>query len=79
MKDMKFTHLFADMKCPECECINVTTTWETQVVPYGDQGEEISCTVPVRHCQRCKYEWLDYESEEIRDQAVSEVMNRRRH
>lgn len=67
------------MKCPECGCPVVTTTWETQIVPYGSEGEEISCTVPVRHCKACSYEWLDYEAEEIHDQAVSEAMGRRRH
>lgn len=67
-----------DFKCPECNCPNVTTTWETQIFPYGDQGDEVSAVVPVRHCKACSFEWLDYESEEIREQAVSEAMSRRR-
>lgn len=67
------------MMCPECESHNVVTTWETQVIPYGDHGDEVSATVPVRRCKACLTAWLDYESEAIRDRAVSEAMRRGRH
>ena len=57
------------MTCPECNSKKVTTTWEIQVIPYGDEGDEVSANVPVRHCQ-CGFAWLDEMAEEIRDQAV---------
>lgn len=65
--------------CPECGAENVTTTWEIQVIPYGDEGDEISTNVPVRHCKACSFDWLDHEAEDIRDEAVSEAHHRKRH
>jgi hypothetical protein len=53
--------------CPDCAGGPISTkrTDESLWFRSGEDRVELKCNVPVRHCAACKFEFLDYEVEQI--------------
>lgn len=59
------------MKCPLCGSNSTNETNGPQILPEaGVNGEDLIVTVPIGHCEDCKFEWTDHRSEKIRDEAT---------
>ncbi len=61
------THL-----CPNCDAMDIRTTWLEDTFPYGVGAELVQLTarVPLRTCAACGCEYYDEEAEDARHDAV---------
>ena len=59
-------------QCPQCGEYSVTTYWHHDAFKYGsgDAAPVLQVDLPVRRCEPCDYEFLDYEGERLRHEAV---------
>jgi putative zinc finger/helix-turn-helix YgiT family protein len=60
------------LRCPNCECNNVTTTVERETFEYGEgsSAAQLTADVPVRTCANCGFQFTDGQAEEARHDAV---------
>lgn len=60
------------INCAQCESSSVETEWKEENIPYGQDKDcaLLMVNVPVRKCLVCKFEYTDWEAEELRDIAV---------
>lgn len=61
-----------DLSCPECGSKRIVTETVDHRFPYGqeDTAVELSARIPVRRCEECGDEFLDYEAEDLMHEAV---------
>lgn len=67
-----------DYKCPTCDGFQVTKTWREHTFSYGSEDQEFTVEVPVFEChsESCDGpEWMDWESDEIRDAYIDQWKN----
>ena len=57
--------------CDECGH-EVTTTWQDHTFVYGsgEAAAELAARLPVRHCERCDFDYLDEKGERLKHEAV---------
>lgn len=58
--------------CPECGLTPVSTKWIVDKFTYKtDKGQvQLAPKLPLRHCDTCGFEFMDYEAARIKDDAV---------
>jgi len=61
-----------NITCAECGSKKVNTTWEDNEFLYGEI--KIKVKVPARQCSICKFQFLDWESEDIMGKAVDDYL-----
>lgn len=61
-----------ERSCPVCEGKEITTTWTIHTFEFGagESSLELQARVPVRRCNACEFEYLDEESERLKQNAV---------
>lgn len=61
------------MNCPSCDHGEISTTWVNHKFQYGTDENHVmlKCKVPMRTCQNCDEEWLDYVAEDINDRVIA--------
>ncbi len=57
------------LECPSCDSKDVTSKWLAHDFLYGDVP--LACSVPIRTCQTCGEQHLDYIGEEIIDKTIA--------
>lgn len=63
----------APRQCPYCDSSQITTTIEYVELPYGQPGPGqtmVPCSMPVRHCGLCGFEYTDEDGEDARQEAI---------
>jgi hypothetical protein len=60
------------MKCPSCDCEQITTIWVDHKFQYGTDEDHVmlDSRVPLRTCLNCSEKWLDCRAEEIMAEVV---------
>jgi hypothetical protein len=53
------------MKCPSCNCDEVTITWVNHIFHYAPIPKQMEAWVPMHVCSSCSEEWLDHIGEAI--------------
>lgn len=68
-----------DRRCASCGELGVETRMTEDRFRYGVGADApwLSATVPVRSCPKCKFEWTDWEAEDIREAVVQEYKRSR--
>jgi hypothetical protein len=64
-------------RCGYCGSSKLSTTIEYIELPYGESGPGqamVPCSMPVRHCDLCGFEYTDWEGEEARQEAVDSFL-----
>lgn len=58
--------------CPECAHPELRTDWIDHTFPYGAGPDPamIQARLPVRVCQKCAFEFFDWEAEDLKHEAV---------
>src|ERR1700751_2424549 len=61
-----------ELLCPECGHADIGTVWASRPFPYkdGDNIVQIDVRLPVRKCHSCGFQFLDEQSEDLRQEAV---------
>lgn len=59
-------------ECPDCLSTEVETQWTDDAFEYGDKPVTvIRVKIPVRKCKSCGLQYTDEQTEQIRQDAVS--------
>lgn len=60
------------LSCPECGSERITTEEIDHRFPYGQEEAaiELSARIPVRRCEECGDEFLDYKAQDLMHEAV---------
>lgn len=60
--------------CPICGESGISTSMQQESLTYGsgEAATELSVDLPVRYCSACEFQFLDAESEEIKQEAICE-------
>ena len=60
-----------DRLCAECGSA-IATSWHTHTFRYGtgESATHLNVRLPVRRCDDCDFDYLDYEGERIKHEAV---------
>ena len=63
-----------ELLCPLCGCGGIITSTKTHRFDYGsgDLLTELTMKAPIRRCEPCDFEFLDYEAEKIKHETVCE-------
>ena len=61
-----------DLVCPLCDGKSIETFQHTDTFNYGsgDSAATLQVDLPVRRCTSCEFEFVDYEGERLRHEAV---------
>src|SRR6266404_2394256 len=59
------------LRCPACKSREVNTRWIPVTCGIPDLTMLLDYRVPLRHCSRCEFTFLDTEAEQARTQAIA--------
>jgi hypothetical protein len=65
-------------ECPQCASTKINTTWVDKHTEIITGYPDLLVMVPARQCVDCKFEFLDWQAEAIKDAALQEHIAKHR-